>query len=103
MAAKEGTQETAVTLIGLVLGYVLARAGATAPAAAAVAFAALTAAHVALNVAAVRSVALRTLNTARASLALRAFVASGRVPSPAAAAAVEPAGAHPRSRVAGRR
>lgn len=90
VAAKEGTQETAVTLVGMVLGWMLAKAGAASPRGAALLFAALTAAHVLLNVAALRCLVLPTLNQSRALIVLRCFAAGGAVPTPAAVAAVDP-------------
>jgi hypothetical protein len=89
VAAKEGTQETAVTLVGMALGWGLARGGEAAPTAAAAAFAALTVLHVWLNVLALRALTLTHLNRGRAALVWRAFVAGGRVPAPAVVAAVE--------------
>ncbi len=72
VAAKEGTQETAVTLLGLLLGMLLAPALNASPTAQWTAFAALTAIHVWANAAAVSCLALRTLSRTRALLLLQA-------------------------------
>ncbi len=90
VAAKEGTQETAVTLLGLVLGFSLAPLLNASRSAQWASFAALTLVHVAANAAAVRCLALRTLSRTRASLLLRALAAGAAPPSPAALRAEEP-------------
>ena len=67
VAAKEGSQETATTLLGMILGMALLRAAAHwGPLVSWASFAALTALHVGANVAAVRSLRLRTVNPERA-------------------------------------
>ncbi len=94
VAAKEGTQETAVTFAGLALGFFLARALNASRAAQWAAFAALTLLHVAANWAAVRALALRTLSRSRAAALRAAAAAAPRgapLPSPRAARAAEPA------------
>ena len=68
VAAKEGTQETAMTLTGLALGYVLAQALNASLLAQWLSFILLTAVHVAANYAAVRVLALATLSRTRATL-----------------------------------
>ena len=65
VAAKEGSQETAVTLLGMALGWALAGAVNGAPLLAWGAFLLLTAVHVLANYRAVRVLALRTLNRGR--------------------------------------
>jgi hypothetical protein len=90
VAAKEGTQETAVTLLGLVLGFSLAPLLNASRSAQWASFAALTLVHVAANAAAVRCLALRTLSRTRASLLLRAVAAGAAPPSPTALRAEEP-------------
>jgi len=90
VAAKEGTQETAVTLAGILLGVALAPRLNASLAAQWAAFAALTAVHVAANAAAVRCLALRTLSRTRAALLLRAVAAGAPPPSPADLRRAEP-------------
>jgi len=115
VAAKEGVQETAVTLAGMALGYALVRALAgggggggagggeprapvslSSTAAAWAAFGALTAVHVAANYVGMRVLVLRTLNRGRALAVRDAFGAGGgpaaaaRVPTPAALAPADP-------------
>ena len=65
VAAKEGSQETAVTLLGMACGWLLAGAVNGRPLAAWAAFLALTLVHVVANYRAVRALALRTLNRGR--------------------------------------
>jgi hypothetical protein len=73
--AKEGAQETFVTLVGLLLGVASAAYLNASPAAQWAFFAALTVIHVAANYAAVRMLALRPLNRSRANVLVRAFLA----------------------------
>eukprot|EP00753_Platysulcus_tardus_P008664 PLAT16156.1.p1 GENE.PLAT16156.1~~PLAT16156.1.p1 ORF type:complete len:458 (-),score=148.25 PLAT16156.1:74-1423(-) len=68
VAAKEGSQETAVTLIGMLVGIQLSSAiGSSLPAVWSV-FALLTAVHVLANYRAVACLRLRSLNAARLAL-----------------------------------
>jgi hypothetical protein len=67
VAAKEGTQETAVTLLGLCLGALLAGALNSSHAAQWAAFTLLTVLHVLANAAAVRALSLATLSRTRAA------------------------------------
>ena len=76
VAAKEGTQETAVTLAGLALGMLLAPLLNASASAQWASFALLTLVHVAANAAAVRCLALRTLSRTRALLLLQAAAAA---------------------------
>jgi len=98
VAAKEGTQETAVTLVGLVLGMLLAPALNASPAVQWASFAILTIVHVVANTAAVRCLALRTLSRTRALLLLEASAtaaSSSGGASPSEPPAVAPAAAAP--------
>ena len=89
--AKEGAQETAVTLVGLLLGLACARALNTSVFAQWTAFSFLTAVHVAANYYAVRVLALRSLNRTRlAANILDDELASVPPRTPAAAAACDP-------------
>ena len=99
MAAKEGAQETAVTLLGLLLGLRLASVLNTSVAVQLIAFAVLTLIHIAANYAAVRVLQLRTLSRSRLLLlvdhyrAWRARTQSSgpwHPPSPAELALVDP-------------
>lgn len=73
VAAKEGSQETAVTLLGLVLGMLFAHSVNQYPLAIWVAFVLLTGLHVVANHAAVTCLQLRHLNLPRAEVAFRRF------------------------------
>jgi hypothetical protein len=77
VAAKEGTQETAVTLCGLALGMLLAPLLNASARAQWASFALLTLVHVVANAAAVQCLALRTLSRTRALLLLEASAAPG--------------------------
>eukprot|EP00937_MAST-01D_sp_MAST-1D-sp2_P003416 g3416.t1 len=65
--AKEGSQETAVTLLGMLCGWALARATGDSPAHIWVAFALLTAVHMIANYRAVAALRLPSLNRERAA------------------------------------
>lgn len=82
-AAKEGSQETAVTLLGLVCGYQFVHAVTGSLLSTWAAFVALLLLHVYANYRVVRCLCLRTLNEERLRLVLDAFLA------PAAAAAAQ--------------
>ena len=91
VAAKEGTQETVVTLVGMVAGMGLARVMAGAQSATLYAsFALLTLLHAGANVAAVRALRLTSVNRPRAALLVAAAVAGRAPPTPAEVAALEP-------------
>jgi len=78
VAAKEGTQEAAVTLVGMALGLGLARLGQAGwPRAAAAVWVVLTALHLCANVRAVRALRLTSVNRARADVVLDAWLAGG--------------------------
>ena len=91
VSAKESSQETAVTLCGLLAGLAVATWFRLTPAQAWAAFLLITALHVYANVSAVRCLALRTLNQNRAGAAVGAFLeAEVADVTPEAVAAVEP-------------
>ncbi|EQC27487.1 hypothetical protein SDRG_14690 [Saprolegnia diclina VS20] len=73
IAAKEGSQETFVTLLGLLTGMYFANVVNQSRASVWVAFLLLTAIHVVANYKAVTSLCIPTLNQARATLAIRSF------------------------------
>ncbi|KAL4421380.1 hypothetical protein ABPG75_010671 [Micractinium tetrahymenae] len=83
IAAKEGSQETAVTLVGMVLGMVLIRLAAGHPALTWAAFWALTAVHVWANVRAMRCLRITGINQARLGLLLRHYLCQGVALTPA--------------------
>ncbi|KXZ54865.1 hypothetical protein GPECTOR_4g937 [Gonium pectorale] len=111
VAAKEQSQETATTIVGMVLGMALTRlltpqhadpaagdgaaarssppAGAAATAAAWLVFLALTALHVAANVAALRCLLLHSLNQPRAEMLIRRYLRDSTVLSPLQVAQTE--------------
>lgn len=76
VSTKEGAQETAVSLVGLLVGLALARAVHLSHARARLLFALLTAVHVLANYRGVRSLCLCSLNAQRAALLVDA-VANG--------------------------
>jgi hypothetical protein len=84
--SREGSQETAVTMVGLAVGYLFgASLNATVPVQLAV-FAVLTAVHIIANVVAVRALHLRTINPGRAAVLTRSLLsqaADAPPPSPA--------------------
>ncbi|KAG0586790.1 hypothetical protein KC19_2G117400 [Ceratodon purpureus] len=82
VSAKEGSQETAATMVGMLLGMILARLTAGNVVALWVSFLLLTAFHMYANYRAVRSLCLTSLNGERASILLRAFKEGRRVPTP---------------------
>ncbi|CAG9465044.1 unnamed protein product [Pedinophyceae sp. YPF-701] len=90
VSAKEGSQETAVTLVGMVLGLLAVRVTDQRPLLAWGVFLSLTAAHVYCNMRAVRALVLRTPNTPRLRIVAAALAAGRPLPSPAAANAAEP-------------
>lgn len=97
VAAKEGAQETFVTLCGLLSGMALAQWLNSSPATVWAAFLLLTALHVVANYRAVKALTFRTLNVSRLLVALRLWeVAQSSVAPPevrrAAAASASPRG-----------
>ena len=73
MQAKEGTQETAVTLLGLLLGLTFSTALNSSRTMQWTAFVLLTVVHVVANYRAVRTLQLRSLNRGRLSILAHAF------------------------------
>ena len=95
LAAKEASQETATSLVGMALGLAVTRCTRDSPAARWVVFLALTVLHLWCNVRAMRSVVIRTFNRTR----VRAFCEHRRtrsafgeihMPTPENISAVEP-------------
>ena len=78
LQAKEGAQETAVTLMGLLLGLLLSSSLNASPVAKWGAFVVLTAVHIWANYVAVSLLQLRSLNPARAGLLCVAFLQQQR-------------------------
>lgn len=74
LVTKEGTQETAVTLVGLTLGLVCAHSIATSPQQAMALFLFLTAVHVWANYQAAYVLHLESLNPARGQLLVEAIL-----------------------------
>jgi len=91
VSAKDGSQETLVHLVGLLLGLALAPHLEAAPAEATwlccLLFSAL---HVFANVRAVRSLALGVLNERRAQIVMREWLTSRKMLTPADLAQLEP-------------
>eukprot|EP00667_Euglena_gracilis_P010847 EG_transcript_11055 len=83
ITAKEGIQETLVTLFGLLAGLVCAKAlGTYGPSATWAVFLGLTAVHVVANYWGMRALALDTVNLQRGTLLCRHHVRYGAVLSP---------------------
>jgi hypothetical protein len=78
VSAKEGSQETAATLVGMSMGIVVARLTSGNPVSLWVSFLLLTAFHMYANYRAVKSLCLTSLNAERTSILLRAFVSGGK-------------------------
>ena len=77
LCAKEGTQETAVTLIGLLCGMAFAKAVNSQPLAIWSAFVLLTLVHVVANIGAVRCLHLATINALRWEILAAAWARGG--------------------------
>ncbi|KAL6192859.1 hypothetical protein ACLB2K_033945 [Fragaria x ananassa] len=82
ISAKEGSQETMATMIGMALGMLLARATMERPLAIWFSFLSLTMFHMYANYKAVRCLALNSLNPERCSILLQHFMKTGKVLSP---------------------
>ncbi|TYG90502.1 hypothetical protein ES288_A12G187000v1 [Gossypium darwinii] len=82
IAAKEGSQETMATMIGMALGMLLARITTENPVAIWFSFLSLTMFHMYANYKAVRCLSLDSLNFERSSILLQHFIESGQVLSP---------------------
>ncbi|KAH9533417.1 hypothetical protein CY35_18G051500 [Sphagnum magellanicum] len=89
VSAKEGSQETAATLVGMSMGIMVARLTSGNPVSLWVSFLLLTAFHMYANYRAVKSLCLTSLNAERTSILLRAFVSGGKVPNPRQVASQE--------------
>jgi len=81
--AKEGTQETAITLVGCVLGIALSDLVNATPARRWAWFVLLTFIHVVSNFHAVSVIKFRSLNLPRLKFVVDVFNSTGTVPSPA--------------------
>ncbi|GMH31186.1 hypothetical protein Nepgr_033029 [Nepenthes gracilis] len=82
ISAKEGSQETVATMIGMAIGMVLARIMVGHSLATWLCFLSLTVFHMYANYKAVRSLSLNTLNGERSSILLQHFMETGKVFSP---------------------
>ncbi|XP_043707509.1 protein root UVB sensitive 3 isoform X2 [Telopea speciosissima] len=82
ISAKEGSQETMATMIGMVFGMLLAHITMGHPIVIWFCFLALTMFHMYANYRAVRCLCLTTLNGERASILLQHFMETGQVLSP---------------------
>ncbi|XP_004490193.1 protein root UVB sensitive 3 isoform X1 [Cicer arietinum] len=82
ISAKEGSQETVATMIGMALGMLVARITIGHPLAIWFSFLSLTLFHMYANYRAVRCLALNSLNPERSSILLQHFSETGQVLSP---------------------
>lgn len=82
ISAKEGSQETVATMIGMAVGMLLARVTAGHSLAIWICFLSLTMFHMYANYKAVCSVSLTTLNCQRSGILLLHFLETGQVLSP---------------------
>ncbi|KAK6251932.1 hypothetical protein QUC31_013652 [Theobroma cacao] len=82
ISAKEGSQETMATMIGMALGMLVARITTENPLAIWFSFLSLTMFHMYANYKAVRCLALDSLNFERSSILLQHFIETGQVLSP---------------------
>ncbi|XP_052173273.1 protein root UVB sensitive 3 isoform X2 [Diospyros lotus] len=82
ISAKEGSQETVATMIGMALGMLLAHVTVGHPLAIWFSFLSLTMFHMYANYRAVRCLSLTTLNCERSSILLLHFMKAGQVLSP---------------------
>ncbi|KAL4518912.1 hypothetical protein Ndes2437B_g04800 [Nannochloris sp. 'desiccata'] len=89
IAAKEGSQETAVTLLGMILGLGLTRIAANNIAAAWVAFVAMTVLHVYANMRAMRCLCITRLNSERLDIIIKKYRETKKVPTPIEVASLE--------------
>uniref|UniRef100_A0A7N0UBC3 Protein root UVB sensitive 3 n=1 Tax=Kalanchoe fedtschenkoi TaxID=63787 RepID=A0A7N0UBC3_KALFE len=79
IAAKEGSQETMATMIGMALGMLLARITMGHALSTWISFLSLTVFHMYANYRAVRCLSLTSLNCERTSILLRYFMKTGQV------------------------
>lgn len=89
ISAKEGSQETMATMIGMLLGMLLAHVTAGHPAAMWSSFLLLTLFHMFANYQAVRCLCLNSLNEERTSVLLKCFITNGQVLTPKDVSAME--------------
>lgn len=89
ISAKEGSQETVATMIGMALGMVLAHFTGGYPLAVWGSFLFLTFFHMYANYMAVRCLSLTTLNSERGSLLLQNFMKNGQVLTPQQVSSME--------------
>ncbi|CAJ1931911.1 unnamed protein product [Sphenostylis stenocarpa] len=82
ISAKEGSQETVATMIGMALGMLVARITIGYPLAIWCSFLSLTVFHMYANYRAVQCLALTSINPERSSILLQHFMESGQVLSP---------------------
>ncbi|XP_022726868.1 protein root UVB sensitive 3 isoform X2 [Durio zibethinus] len=82
ISAKEGSQETMATMVGMALGMLLARMTTENPLAIWFSFLSLTMFHMYANYKAVECLALDSLNFERSSILLQHFIETGQVLSP---------------------
>ncbi|KAH9305154.1 hypothetical protein KI387_009558, partial [Taxus chinensis] len=90
ISAKEGSQETMATMLGMLLGMLLAHITAGRPGAMWSSFLLLTFFHMFANYQAVRCVCLTGLNDGRTSILLQRFITSGQVLTPKDVSSMEP-------------
>ncbi|KAK7274955.1 hypothetical protein RIF29_16057 [Crotalaria pallida] len=89
ISAKEGSQETVATMIGMALGMLVARITIGHPLAIWFSFLSLTLFHMYANYRAVRCLALTSLNPGRSSILLQHFMKTGQVLSPEQVSSLE--------------
>ncbi|XP_010259877.1 PREDICTED: protein root UVB sensitive 3 isoform X2 [Nelumbo nucifera] len=89
ISAKEGSQETVATMVGMVLGMLLARVTMGYPLAIWFSFLSLTMLHMYANYRAVRCLCLTTLNSERSSILIHHFIETGQVLTPKQASHME--------------
>ncbi|CAK8540450.1 unnamed protein product [Lathyrus sativus] len=89
ISAKEGSQETVATMIGMALGMLVARITIGHPLAIWFSFLSLTLFHMYANYRAVRCLALNSLNPERSSILLQHFTETGQVLSPKQVSSLE--------------
>ncbi|ANM57716.1 Root UVB sensitive family [Arabidopsis thaliana x Arabidopsis arenosa] len=89
ISAKEGSQETMATMMGMSLGMLLARFTSGNPMAIWLSFLSLTVFHMYANYRAVRCLVLNSLNFERSSILLTHFIQTGQVLSPEQVSSME--------------
>ncbi|CAE5957403.1 unnamed protein product [Arabidopsis arenosa] len=89
ISAKEGSQETMATMMGMSLGMLLARFTSGNPMAIWFSFLSLTVFHMYANYRAVRCLVLNSLNFERSSILLTHFMQTGQVLSPEQVSSME--------------